>query len=198
MLCLRKIVWIYRSSMGVYSFFVLHIGFLNLHAPAGPASTVHPNTRTNPAHRQIQTNQFPCFSVPFMTVFYHPMGGCPILCNRMTDHHFLRSQYSFTPFPQCGIQPFPSETHNREKALLQITLHLCLFPICHNGFIKVWLHHTFYGAILYGYCLNFFDRKATPLSIRNLSILPFGMAVPFLKSIVCPFLLFVGMVLTYL
>ena len=64
--------------------------------------------------------------------------------------------------------------------------------------MEVWLCHTIDGAVLYGYCLNFFNRKATPLSIKNISILPISMVVPFLKSLVSPFLLFKGMALTYL
>ena len=67
---------------------------------------------------------------------------------------------------------------------MQITLHSRLFPICRYGLAKVWLHHTLGGVILYGRRLAFFDRKTTPLPIRNLSILSFDMDVPLQQSIV--------------
>ena len=107
---------------------------------------------------------------------------------------FLWSHFFLTPFP-CPILP---EIQNREKAFLQTPLHSRLFPMWDNNFVEVWLFHTIDGAVLYGYCLNFFNRKATPLSIKNISILPASMVVPFSKSLVSPFLLFKGMALTYL
>ena len=61
---------------------------------------------------------------------------------------------------------------------MQITLHSRLFPIGRSSLAKVWLNHTIDGVILYGRRLNFFGCKATPLPIRNLTILSFDMDVP--------------------